>query len=397
MRQVRGAKAARKRRKAARPRRVARADGVETALAMLAHEIRTPLNGILALSELIAAADLPERERQWAGQVKGAAEHLAALATLVVDGVRAEQHGLVLRDEPFRPRALAEAIGATLGARAEAKGLAADVSIADDLPELVIGDRVRLRAALENLIDNAVKFTERGRVALSVSAASAPRGRYRLSFTVADSGIGLSKQEIARLFRPFSQASANVARRYGGSGLGLAFVRRLAKAMGGNLAVGSRPGRGSSFRLAVMLAAAPAGAPLGAVADTKRSIGTKSLRVLCAEDNPYARVVLNTILVELGHRVDFAGTGESAVAAVDRGGYDLVLMDVTLPVMDGLAATRAIRALRGDAAKVPVIGISGHTETGEEEAALAAGMNAFLAKPVSPAVLAQAVAKFVRE
>jgi len=397
MRQVRGAKAARKRRKVARPRRVVRADAVETALAMLAHEIRTPLNGILALSELIAAADLPERERQWAGQVKGAAEHLAALATLVVDGVRAEQRGLVPRDEPFRPRALAEAIGATLGARADAKGLAADVSIADDLPELVIGDRVRLRAALENLIDNAVKFTERGRVALSVSAASAPRGRYKLSFTVTDSGIGLSKQEIARLFRPFSQASANVARRYGGSGLGLAFVRRLAKAMGGNLAVESRPGHGSSFRLTVMLVAAPAGAPLGAIADTKRGTGTKSLRVLCAEDNPYARVVLNTILVELGHRVDFAGTGESAVAAVDRGGYDLVLMDVTLPVMDGLAATRAIRALRGDAAKVPVIGISGHTETGEEEAARAAGMNAFLAKPVSPAVLAQAVAKFVRE
>ena len=362
---------------------------------MLAHEIRTPLNGILALSELIAAADLPERERQWAGQVKGAAEHLAALATLMVDGVRAEQRGLVMRDEPFRPRALAEAIGATLGARAEAKGLAADVSIAEDLPELVSGDRVRLRAALENLVDNAVKFTERGRVALSVSAASAPGGRYKLSFTVADSGIGLSKQEIARLFRPFSQAGANVARRYGGSGLGLAFVRRLAKAMGGNLTVESRPGRGSTFRLTALFGEAPAGAAVGGTgAAAKRDASAKSLRVLCAEDNPYARVVLNTILVELGHRVDFAGTGESAVAAVDRGGYDLVLMDVTLPVMDGLAATRAIRALRGDAAKVPVIGISGHTETGEEEAARAAGMNAFLAKPVSPAVLAQTVVKF---
>src|SRR2546429_2416905 len=153
MRKVRSAKTARKRRrKATRPRRpAARAAAVETALAMLAHEIRTPLNGILALSELIAAADLPGRERQWAGLVKGAAEHLAALATLVVDGVRAEKRGLVLRDEPFRPRSLAEAIGATLAARAEAKGLAADIAIADDLPDLVVGDRVRLRAALENL------------------------------------------------------------------------------------------------------------------------------------------------------------------------------------------------------------------------------------------------------
>ena len=397
MRKVGSARAAKRRRKVARPRRAARPAAVETALAMLAHEIRTPLNGILALSELIAAADLPERERQWASQVKGAAEHLAALATLVVDGVRADKRGLVLREEPFRPRALADAIGATLVARAQAKGLAADITVADKLPDLVIGDPVRLRAALENLIDNAVKFTERGHVALAVAAAHAARGHHRLTFTVTDSGIGLSRAEIARLFRPFSQANASIARRYGGSGLGLAFVRRLAKAMGGNLTVESRAGHGSTFRLTVTLAAAPAGATAGgAIAAAKRDASARSLRVLCAEDNPYARVVLNTILVELGHRVDFAGTGESAVAAVNRGGYDLVLMDVTLPVVDGLAATRAIRALRGSAATVPIIGISGHAGTSEEQAALDAGMNAFLAKPVSPAALAQAVARFVR-
>jgi CheY-like chemotaxis protein/nitrogen-specific signal transduction histidine kinase len=393
MRKVKRSKSAARRRKPAR--RAARSDAVETALALLAHEIRTPLNGILAMSELIAAADLPERERQWASVVKGAAEHLAALATLVVDGVRAGRSGLALREEPFRPRALADELGAALSARAEAKGLAADVTIADTLPELVIGDRVRLRAALENLIDNAVKFTERGRVALSVAAA-AVRRRHRLTFTITDSGIGLSKKEIARLFRPFRQANASIARRYGGSGLGLAFVRRLATAMGGNLKIDSRPGRGSTFRFSVTLAAAPAGAKIGARADAKRIAGTKSLRVLCVEDNPYARVVLNTILVELGHRVDFAGSGEAAVAAVDRGGYDLVLMDVTLPGMDGLGATRAIRALTGEAANVPVIGISGRAEAREEDAAMAAGMNAFLAKPVSPAALAQVVARFVK-
>jgi len=395
MRKVRGAKAVKPRRKTRTRRRAASADAVETALAMLAHEIRTPLNGILAMSELIAAADLPARERQWASQVKGASEHLAALATLVVDGVRASKRGLVLRDEPFRPRALVEAVGATLAARAEAKGLAADIAIADDLPDLVTGDRVRLRAALENLADNAVKFTERGRVAMAVSAARAPRGRHKLIVTLTDSGIGLTRPEIARLFRPFAQANAAVARRYGGSGLGLAFVRRLAKAMGGDLTVESRRGHGSTFGFTVTLAQATAGAAAsGGSAAAKPASATKSLHVLCAEDNPYARVVLNTILVELGHRVDFAGTGESAVAAVDRGGYDLVLMDVTLPGMDGLAATRAIRALSGAAAHVPVIGISGRTATADEEAAMAAGMNAFLPKPVSPAALAQAVAKF---
>jgi CheY-like chemotaxis protein len=367
-------------------------DATESALASLAHEIRTPLNGILALSELIAAADLPAREREWATQVKGAAEHLAHLATLVVDGVRAKKRGLVLRPQPFRPRTLAQAVGATLSARAEAKGLAADVTIAPDLPESVVGDGVRLRAALENLADNAVKFTERGRVSLVVGVIPGPRKRHRLSFVFTDSGIGLRRAEIARLFRPFAQASGDVALRYGGSGLGLVFVRRLAKAMGGGLTVESRPGSGSTFDLSVMVAAAPAGSLEGSGGAGSAGGATRSLRVLCAEDNPFARVVLKTILLELGHEIDFAGSGESAVAAVARGGYDLVLMDVTLPGMDGLAATRAIRALEGVAARVPIIGVSGHTETRDAEAALAAGMNAFMAKPVSPAALAKTIA-----
>ena len=397
MRRVKRSKSAKRRRKTARPRRISRSAGaVETALASLAHEIRTPLNGILAFSELIAAADLPERERAWATQIKGAAEHLAQLASLVIDGARAEKRGLVLRLQPFRPRVLAEAIGATLGARAEAKGLSADVAIAPELPALAIGDGVRLRAALENLADNAVKFTDRGSVRLVVGALPAPRKRHRLSFDFTDSGIGLSRAEIARLFRPFAQANVQFARRYGGAGLGLAFVRRLAKAMGGDLEVESHPGNGSTFRLTVVVGAAEGKPADGGNGSAKAGAGTRSLRVLCAEDNPFARIVLKTVLIELGHEVDFAGTGEAALAAVQRGRCDLVLMDVALPGMNGLEATRAIRALDGAAARVPIIGVSGRTEARDAEAALAAGMNAFLAKPVSPAVLAQTMASLGR-
>ena len=208
--------ATKKRRKVARARREdTRARATETALATLAHEIRTPLNGILALSELIAAADLPERERQWATLVKDAAEHLANLSTLVVDGVRAEARGLVLRPDAFRLRTLVEAVAATLAVRAETKGLKSEIAIAQDLPEFAVGDRVRLRAALENLADNAVKFTDRGHVAFAVDAAPAARGRHKVTFTFTDSGVGLTRQEIARLFRPFSQANDAVARRYG--------------------------------------------------------------------------------------------------------------------------------------------------------------------------------------
>ena len=396
MRNVKSAKAAASRRKTAkakRPRRTSsRAGATELALASLAHEIRTPLNGILAMSELIAAADLPAREREWAAQVRSAAEHLAHLSTLVVDGVRAEKRGLVLRGEPFRLRALAEAVGATLAARAQTKGLAADVAIAIDLPDEVIGDAVRLRAALENLADNAVKFTERGRVAMTVSAAPASRKRHTVAFGFTDSGIGLSKREIARLFRPFAQANG-VARRYGGAGLGLVFVRRLARAMGGDLTVTSAPGEGSAFCLSVTVEIAPKKSAQRN--RTAKTAATKALRVLCAEDNPYARIVLKTVLNELGHVVDFAGSGEAAVAAVERGAHDLVLMDVTLPGMDGLAATRAIRALNGAGARVPIIGISGRSEPRDRGAALAAGMSAFMAKPVSPAALAEAIAALV--
>jgi len=390
MRKVKRAKsAARKRRKVASARRArAPADATEIALARFAHEIRTPLNGILALSELIAAADLPEREREWAAQVKGAAEHLAALATLVVDGARAHRRGLTLRQAPFHLRALAGAVGASFGARAEAKGLASDIALALDLPDLVVGDSVRLRAALENLADNAVKFTERGRVAMTASAAAGPHKSHRVAF--AFTGIGMSKAEIARLFRPFAQANADVARRFGGAGLGLVFVRRLARAMGGDLTVESRPGSGSTFRLTVTIKSA-AEKPRARTRGIEKSASPqKSLRVLCAEDNPFARAVLKTVLTELGHRVDFANSGEAVVAAAEKGQHDLVLMDVTLPGMDGLAATRAIRAL-GKIARLPIIGVSGRAEARDAEAARAAGMDAFLAKPVSPAVLAQAV------
>jgi CheY-like chemotaxis protein/nitrogen-specific signal transduction histidine kinase len=393
MRRVKRAKSATRRRKVAPARgSAAPADATEIALASFAHEIRTPLNGILALSELIAAADLPAREREWASQIKSAAEHLAAFATLIVDGARAHKRGLTLRETPFHLRTLAEGVGAALSARAEAKGLACDLTIAIDLPDRLVGDGVRLRAALENLADNAVKFTERGRVAMTIGAAPGPRKSHRVVFSFTDSGIGLTRQEIAQLFRPFAQANAGVARRFGGAGLGLVFVRRLARAMGGDLTVESTPGRGSTFRLAVTIKPAP-DTPYPATRGIAKSGSPKGLRVLCADDNPFARAVLKTVLTELGHRVDFAADGKATVGAVASGDYDLVLMDLTLPGMDGSAATRAIRALNGPAARIPIIGVSCRTEPHEIEAARAAGMDAFLAKPVSPALLAQTLAE----
>jgi two-component system, sensor histidine kinase len=396
MRRAKPLRAARKRtrgrRAVRRPRKTASSgQATEAALAAFAHEVRTPLTGILALSELLAASDLPERERGWAAAAKSAAEHLAQLTTLVVGGTKAATRAPALRREPMRPRVLADALAATLTARAETKGLTTEVRLGE-LPDMAVGDAVLLRAAVENLIDNAVKFTARGNVGLSVTAEPVARNKVRLVFAVSDSGTGLSPSEISRLFRPFAQANAHIAGRFGGAGLGLVFVKRVAQAMRGKVTVDSKPGAGSAFRLAVTVeAAAPETSGTNIAADVR--VGrTRALRILCAEDNPYGRVILNTILTELGHKVDFAASGEAAVEAVARGGYDLVLMDVILPDVDGIEATRRIRALDSAAARTPIIGLSGRAAPGDEASARAAGMDAYVMKPVSPSRLAEVIA-----
>lgn len=379
-----------RKRKSPRVRRTLSPRAVETALAGIAHDIRTPLTGIVALAELLATSDLSPREREWAEALKSGADHVAAMATLIVDAAKATHGRLPLRREPFSPRLLAESVGQGLAARAAMKDVKVEVTVPRDFPDAAAGDTLRLRAALENLVDNAVKFSDGGVVSFVAAAEPAARNRLRLVFTVADSGIGMSPTQLKKLFKPFAQASFATARRYGGAGLGLSFVKRIAKAMGGDLKVSSRKGVGSTFRFSALverLAARTQPERGGA-----RIRPLRSLKVLCAEDNPYGRVVMKTILSELGHSADFVETGEAAIQAAERGGYDVVLMDVTLPDLDGIAATKAIRSLPGKAGQVPVIGISGKAGS-DEQAARAAGMNFYFGKPVSPGKLAQALAR----
>ena len=223
------------------------------ALPIFAHDVRTALTGVLALGELLGRSNLGERERRWAADIKTSAEYLAALTTLVIDAAKAGAGSLTLQQEVFAPRALIAALDAALTVRAEIKGLRAAITIADDMPERLIGDPIRLRAALENLLDNAVKFTDQGAVELELHAKPATAGRVRLHCIVRDSGIGLSRAETRRLFRPFAQASVEIAQRYGGAGLGLSIVKMLAKRMGGDLTVASTPGRGSAFHFTAVL------------------------------------------------------------------------------------------------------------------------------------------------
>ena len=381
-------KAARGRRRAAPPS----VRAIEVTLAELAHDIRTPLTGILALGELLATSELGPREREWATAIKGTAEHLAMITSLIVDAARARSKGLVLRRDLIRPQRLTLALGASLAARAAGRNLTYETAIAPDLPAAVIGDALRLRAALENLIDNAVKFTERGRVRFEAASQKAGREKIRLVFTVIDSGIGLSAAEIKRLFRPFAQANSGIARRFGGAGLGLSYVKRIAEAMGGDLKVTSKPGAGSRFQFSAVVASVAGSSAASENDSLARAAPSRSLAILCAEDNPYGRVVLNTILTELGHRADFVGTGEAAVEAVAGGSYDAVLMDITLPGINGFEATRRIRALGGPAGKVRIVGISGRASDADDAAGRAAGMDGYLAKPLSPSALAAVLA-----
>jgi CheY-like chemotaxis protein len=367
---------------------------VEMALAALAHDIRTPLTGILALAELLAASDIGERERGWALSIKSAAEHLEQLTTVVTDAVKAQAADLVLRRDVFSPRQLTEAVGAALIARAQAIGLKAEIIVDPDLPANVVGDPVRLRAALENLVDNAVKFTAQGAVTLAVRSQPATRNRVKLDFAVTDSGIGLRDSEIRKLFRPFSQASAEVSRRYGGTGLGLTLVKRLAKAMGGDLTVTSRLAEGSTFRLSVVAERMQGATPDKSISATakRNTAQARELNILCVEDNPYGRVVVSTIIAGLGHHVQFAASGEAALAALERRAFDVVLMDVTLSGMDGVETTRRIRARADAKSRTPVIGLSARGAAADEAAAREAGMDAYLIKPVSPQSLETALA-----
>jgi two-component system, sensor histidine kinase len=375
---------------------VAAASGmVEAALAAFAHEVRTPLTGILAISDLLATSDLDERERRWVDTIKAGAEHLASLATLFVDAAKNGKSAIGVRQDLFDLPALARTAGDSLAGRAAAKGLKSQVDVSQELPALVVGDPVRLRAALENLIDNAVKFTEAGGVALAVKPMRGAKGKVAIAFAVSDSGIGLTLGEIKRLFRPFSQANVSIASRFGGAGLGLSSVKALARAMGGDIAVASRRGGGATFTLTVTLSRVKTSKAVSPGTDDEVSTGSaRGLRVLSVEDNPFGRVVLNTILTELGHQAEFIGRGEAAAERIGQGAFDAVLMDMVLPGINGIEAIKRIRSLSAPLGRIAIIGVSGRGE--DEAASRAAGADAFLVKPVSPRALATALLEATR-
>lgn len=365
-------------------------------LAVMSHEIRTPLNGILGVAELLAGCALGETERRYVRLIAESGGHLMRIIDDVLDFSRLDAARLELEERPFDPHLPLSQAVELMAPRAAAKGLELTLEIAPDVPRAAVGDARRIVQVLLNLIGNAVKFTTTGGVRVCARRLAAPAETVRLEVAVRDSGIGIPLAAQVRLFQEFSQVDSSVSRRFGGSGLGLAISRRLVERMGGSISVTSTPGEGSTFRFDLTLRAGEAGAE--PPAEPSPVAVPRGLRVLLVEDNATNRLVITRMLERMGVCVTGVGEGAAAVAALREASFDLVFMDVMMPGMDGLQTTREIRALGETAGgrvagRVPIIGLSAAAMRADEEAALAAGMDGFTAKPVRSAALAAAITR----
>jgi signal transduction histidine kinase/DNA-binding response OmpR family regulator len=393
-------------------------------LAVMSHEIRTPMNGIIGVAGLLLDMRLGATEQHYVRIMLESGQHLLQLINDILDFSRLDAGRLELEETPFDIAAVVRGTIELLSQQARAKGLTLQAEIGEDVPRGLVGDPNRLRQVLLNLISNGLKFTHAGEVRVVVSRTRFEPEGVRLNISVSDTGIGIPQQALGRLFKEFTQVDNSISRRFGGSGLGLAISRRLIERMGGSIGVESTEGKGSTFSFNILLrlpdpgtalpittalrpivpppiaasppprapaaraATRPAARPAGAAVAPAAACRT----VLVAEDNATNRLVVTRMLERLGYKVEAVENGHEAVAAVRQGGHDAVLMDVMMPEMDGLAATQAIRALGGDAATLPIIGLSANAMQDSQARCLAAGMTQFEAKPISAGRLAEVLA-----
>ena len=353
-------------------------------LANMSHEIRTPLNGVIGVAQALAATDLSDRQTEMLELIRSSGATLQTLLSDLLDLARVESGRMTLREEPIDlARAVREAAD-LYEASAREKGLQFFVDIAPEAQIWVEADVVRLKQILTNLVSNAVKFTAKGFVSLRVTAAPLADGTSSLRFSVEDTGVGFDAAAKARLFARFEQADGTITRRFGGTGLGLAISRQLAEMMGGQLDCESEPGGGSAFFLTVPLKTAEAPAPAPKPKDAEAP-AEQALRILLADDHPTNRKVVELILAPLGVELAIAENGEQAVDLYRAQAFDVVLMDMQMPVMDGLTATRRIRAFETEqrADRTPVIMLTANALPEHVRAAHDAGADEHLAKPFS--------------